>query len=297
MSSSDLHRIRLALPKGRMQEGVVRLLGDANIRVRSGAREYRPSISLEGYDVKLLKPQNIIEMLHHGSHHVGFAGSDWVAELNANVVELMDTELDPVRIVAAAPFALVEEKNGALAMKQPPGRPLVVTSEYERLTRGWIASAGITAEFVRSYGATEAFPPEDADCIVDNTATGQTLQANGLQIVAEVMKSSTRLYASVKAMAEPGRKKQIDDLVMLLQSVLEGRRRAMLEMNVSKANLEALVRELPCMREPTISPLHSGGGYAVKVAVLRTEISKLVPRVKELGGTDIVVTSPSQIVP
>ena len=30
------------------------------------------------------------------------------------------------------------------------------------------------ASFVRSYGATEVFPPEDADVIVDNTATGST---------------------------------------------------------------------------------------------------------------------------
>ena len=56
----------------------------------------------------------------------------------------------------------------------------MVATEYERLTRAWIARRGLDATLVRSYGATEVFPPEDADCIVDNTATGATLQANGL---------------------------------------------------------------------------------------------------------------------
>ena len=54
---------------------------------------------------------------------------------------------------------------------------------------------------VRSYGATEVFPPEDADVIVDCSATGATLRANGLAIVDTLMRSSTRLYASPAAWA------------------------------------------------------------------------------------------------
>src|SRR5205814_956042 len=82
-------------------------------------------------------------------------------------------------------------------------RAIVVASEYERLARRWIAARGLSAEFVRSYGATEVFPPEDADVIVDNTATGATLEANGLAVVDEVMRSSTRLYANPVALADP----------------------------------------------------------------------------------------------
>ena len=39
------------------------------------------------------------------------------------------------------------------------------------------------------------FPPEEADVIVDITATGETLAANGLVVVEELLSSSTRLYA------------------------------------------------------------------------------------------------------
>ena len=56
-------RLRLALPKGRMQAGVLRLLADAGIAVHAPERGYRPTISLPGVDTKILKPQNIIEML------------------------------------------------------------------------------------------------------------------------------------------------------------------------------------------------------------------------------------------
>src|SRR5882762_9526455 len=150
--------LRLGLPKGRMEQAVLTLLGDAGIRIRPGARGYRPDVSLPDTEAKILKPQNIVEM--------------------------RDTGLDPVQVVAAAPKALLVD--GRL-----PARHLVVASEYERLAQRWIAERGLSAECVRSYGATEVFPPEDADVIVDNTATGATLEANGLVVVDEVMHSST----------------------------------------------------------------------------------------------------------
>jgi len=173
----------------------------------------------------------------------------------------------------------------------------VVASEYQRLAQDWIAKAGISARFVRSYGATEVFPPEDADCIIDNTATGATLVANGLEIVGDVMRSSTRLYANPHALENREKRDAIDRLVMLLRSVLEARRRVMLEVNVSPQDLERLVAILPCMREPTVSPLHASRGYAVKAAVPREDLPKLIPTIKANGGTDIVVSSLGQIVP
>lgn len=282
--------IRLGLPKGRMKDGVFRLLGDAGVSLRETARSYRPRISIDDFEVKVLKPHNIVKMLHVGRRDLGFAGADWVAELGADLVEVLDTGMDPVRLVAAAPADFLV--NGAL-----PDRELVVASEYERLTRTWIEKKGLRATFVLSHGATEVFPPEDADCIVDNTATGSTLRQNNLDIVDEVMRSSTRLYASRAAMDDPSRRDRIEDLRMILASVLEARRRVMLEANISSEKLPALVDMLPCMREPTVARLHGDAGYAVKVAVPRSDLPTLIPAIKACGGTDIVVTRLAQIVP
>jgi ATP phosphoribosyltransferase len=281
---------RLGLPKGRMENSVLTLLADAGIRVRPSARGYRPDISLPGAEAKLLKPQNIVEMLALGSRDVGFAGADWVAELQVDVVELLDTGLDPVQLVVAAPAALLD--NGRL-----PARRLVIASEYERLTRRWIDAREVCAEFVRSYGATEVFPPEDADVIVDNTATGATLEANGLTIVDVLMRSSTRLYANRAAFEDPARRRAIDDLVLLINSVLEARRRVMLEVNASAACLDAVVAVLPSMRQATVARLFGNGGYAVKAAVPRDLLPQVIPAVKAAGGTDVVVSTLSQIVP
>lgn len=301
VAPSGAGTLHVAIPKGRMYDGIVALLAEAGIRLSASARGYRPTLSLPGVEAKILKPQNIIEMLDVGSRDVGFAGADWVAELNADVVEVLDTGLDRVRVVAAAPRQILE--GGAL-----PRRPLVVASEMERLTRQWIASRNLDAAFVRSYGATEVFPPEDADCIVDIAASGATLVANGLEIVDELLTSSTRMYASRAAMADPSKRGAIDDLALLISSVLEARKRVMLEVNVPADRLDAVVAILPCMRQPTISPLHGGGAgkgagcvepraFAVKAAVPREKLPKLIPAIKQAGGTDLVISPIAQVVP
>jgi ATP phosphoribosyltransferase len=288
MIQKDSKMLKLAIPKGRMMDGAVQLLAEAGVGLRSTVRGYRPKVSLPNYEAKVLKPQNIVEMLWVGSRDVGFTGADWVAELGADVVELLDTGLDQVNLVAAAPDDLLV--NGQL-----PGGKLVVASEFERLTQEWIKGDGLDATFVRSYGATEVFPPEDADLIVDLAATGDTLRANKLSVVATLMTSSTRLYASPAAMADPVKREEIERLTMLLRSVLDARLRVMLEVNVPADRLESVVEVLPCMREPTMSPLHGGAGFAVKAAVPRDDLPRVIPEIKRRGGTDIVVTNLSQI--
>ncbi len=282
--------VHLALPKGRMEEAVRRLLEDAGIRLTFDRRGYRPSISLDGFETKILKPQNIVEMLHGGSRDLGFAGADWVAEKGVELVELLDTGLDPVRIVAAAAPEFLEGGR-------PRSGPFLVATEYERLTRRWLAAKRYEGRVVRSYGATEVFPPEDADCVVDNTATGATLKANGLVIFDEVMRSSTRLYACHRSLENPDKRARIEHFVLLARSVLDARKRVMVEVNVSPERLEDVVSVLPCMREPTIAPLHHEAGFAVKAAVPRADLPALIRAVKERGGTDIVVFEIAQIVP
>ena len=110
------------------------------------------------------------------------------------------------------------------------------------------------------------------------------------------MRSSTRLYASRRAMDDPGKRAWIDGFTMIIRSVLDARNRVMLEVNVTGDLLEQVVEILPCMKTPTVAQLHDGRGYAVKVAVPRDVLPTLIPKISQRGGTDIVVSPVSQIV-
>ncbi|MDB4778296.1 ATP phosphoribosyltransferase [bacterium] len=285
----DPGTVRLALPKGRMFDHVVELLKEAGISISQSARGYRPHISLPNFSAKILKPRNVISMLVAGARDVGFAGADWIVETEADLVELLDTGMNPVRLVVAAPVSILE--NDKL-----PNRPLVVASEYPKLAAKWIADNQLEATVLTTFGATEVFPPEDADCIIDNTATGSTLRANGLKTIDEVLTSSTRLYASRSAMANPQIKEELSNLVMFLTAVLKARSRIMMDLNVSEENLQAVIGCLPSMREPTVSPLSNTGWLAVRSALPRVQLNEVIPKLKAAGACDIVTTAAEQII-
>ena len=286
----DPNLIRIALPKGRMYDEIVALLKGAGISIGNSARGYRPAISLSNFDAKILKPRNVISMLVAGARDVGFAGADWLDEMGVELHEIIDTRLNPVQLVVAAPVELLED--GEL-----PKRHLVIASEYPNMAQRWIESRGIDAEVLTTYGATEVFPPEDADLIIDNTATGSTLRANGLQIIDVIMKSSTRLYASKEAMQNPEIKTQLEDLGLLLDAVLRARGRVMMDLNVASDKLEAVLAVLPSMRQPTISSLSTDGWHSVRSAVERSNLADVIPKLKAAGACDIVTTSAEQLIP
>jgi len=270
-----------------MQNGVESLLADAGLRVRPTSRGYRPAIEgIQGVAAKLMKPPAIVSMLSDGSRDLGFAGADWVRESGAELVEILDTGLDPVRIVTAAPDGFDLEKADVVR----------VASEMPNIAAEWALGRGLRIVPVRSWGTTEVLPPEDADVVVDVVQTGATLEANGLRIVDVVMESSTRLYASRAAAEDPDRRRLIDRVSSLIESVLEARRRLLVELNVDDDRIDAVLEVLPCMRRPTVSPL-AGGGFAVRAAVPRSDVATLVLELKEAGGTDLVISEPRQVIP
>jgi ATP phosphoribosyltransferase len=227
-----------------------------------------------------MKPQNVGELLELGSHDAGFTGIDWIKESGADVEEIIDLGFDRVKIVAAVPQSL---DSDALRSKR-----LVVATEYVNLAQRWLDAKGYQYRILRTYGATEVFPPDDADMIIDNTSSGQTLRDNGLRIIDTILESSTRFVAGHAALANAEKRDRIEELAMLFRAALDGRDRVMLEMNVPEDCFDEVISGLPAMRSPTISPLFGEGGFAVKIAVKREEVPSIIPRLKRLGVLDIV---------
>ena len=275
-----MEKLKILLPKGRIYEHVIGLFSGAGISIALPELAYRPIVNQDDLEAKVMKPQNIGKLLELGAHDMGFTGRDWIMETHADVEEILDTGFDKVRIVAAVPNSIDDT--------QLASRRVIVATEYEHIANEWLKSRGMNSEVIRTYGATEVFPPDDADMIIDNTATGRTLVENGLRIVAEIMSSSTCMFASKKAMQNPEKKKKILELKSIFESVIDARDRVMLEMNVPKESFDALVNGLPSMRSPTVSPLYGDKGFAVKIAVKKSEVPNLLPRLKSLGATDIL---------
>ncbi len=282
--------LKVAIPKGRISGKVQELLADAGVLLSGADRNYRPTSNATDMSFKLLKSQNIPKLIEWGKHDCGFAGLDWVHEHQADVETALPLGFDPVRIVACIP-----EGRDWQTVKRGP---LLAVSEYENLCRGFMARNGIEAyQFLRSYGATEVFPPEDADLIIDNTSTGTTIKANQLVIVEEIMKSSTYFLINKRSMDDPWKRERLEQVLMLFRGILDARERVLLEMNCAgEAQLEELNQLLPCMKAPTVSRLYRGEGFALKAAVLKKAVKDLIPQLKAAGATDILETDMRKVI-
>jgi ATP phosphoribosyltransferase len=275
--------LRILIPKGRIYDNVADLFRDAGFPIRLSDRTYRPDLGADWLDAKVMKPQNVGQLLELGSHDAGFTGIDWIKETGADVELLLDLGFDRVSIVAAIPSGTARE---TLVSKK-----IVAATEYVTLAENYLKQNNYNYKIVRTYGATEVFPPDDADMIVDNTASGQTLRDNGLVVIDTLLESSTWFAASKEALRSAEKREQIERLAMLFRAVLDGRDKVMLEMNVAESRYRELVGGLPAMRSPTVAPLYNRGGengYAVKIAVKKCEVPDLIPRLKKAGASDIV---------
>ncbi len=281
-----MDKLKILLAKGRIYESVYELLSDVGISINLPDRTYFPTTNQEDLAFQVVKPQITSALLAANKADVGFSGKDWVYEngVEDQVVEIMDLGFDGVRIVAAVPESVDYEE---LLKKK-----VTIATEYQNLTKKYIEDKKIDGTVFRTWGTSEGFVREsedsEAQILIDNTSTGSSLKANRLKIVDTLMTSSTRMYASKAAMDNPEKKQKIMELKMLFEAVLDARDKVMLEMNVSNDKFDSLVKGIPAMRSPTVSPLFGNNGYAVKIAVKKSEVPVLLPKLKELGATDIL---------
>lgn len=281
-----MEKLRVLLAKGRIYESVYELLSDVGISLKLAERTYFPSTNQDDLAFQVVKPQIASALLASNKADVGFSGKDWVYEngVQDEVEEIMDLGFDPVRIVAAVPNTVDFD---ALIKK-----PVTIATEYQTLSKKWVEEKKIDGKIFRTWGTSEGFVQDNEDSLaqilIDNTSTGSSLRANNLKIVDTLMTSSTRMYASKEALKDPEKKQKIMELKMLFESVLNARGRVMLEMNVAKDKFDGLIKALPSMKSPTVSPLFGDDGYAVKIAVKKSEVPTLLPKLQALGATDIL---------
>ena len=281
-----MEKLKILLAKGRIYESVYELLNDVGISIHLPDRQYFPTTNQKDLAFQVVKPQITSFLLANNKADVGFSGKDWVYEngVENEVVEIMDLGFDPVRIVAAIPEARDFDK--ILKGK------VTIATEYQNLSKKWVDSKKVDGTIFRTWGTSEGFVQDDDDSIaqilIDNTSTGSSLKANRLKIVDTLMESSTRMYASKQAMENPEKKQKIMELKMLFETVLNARDRVMLEMNCASKDFDNLIKGIPSMKSPTVSQLFGGDGYAVKIAVKKSEVPTLLPKLQSLGATDIV---------
>lgn len=286
----------IAIPKGSLEEQTILLFKQADLEIKKIDREYNPIIKDPRINkVKILRPQEIPKYVEEGYFDIGISGKDWVMESESDVVDVADMFYSKqgegtVKIVVAVP--ILQDIKSAKDIN--PGSK--VSTEYPKLTKKFFDNLGIPVDIRYSYGATEAKVPELVDVVVDLTETGSTLRKNGLKIVDTILESNTKIIANKKSWEDPIKRKEIEEIKILLLAVLEARGKVYIIMNVHEDRLDDIVNILPAMKRPTIAKLYKSDCYAVETVVSKDDINILIPKLKSLGAEDILEIDITKIV-
>jgi ATP phosphoribosyltransferase len=278
--------LKLGLPKGSLQNATFDLMRRAGYVVRVAERSYYPTIDDPDISCMLVRAQEMARYVEDGALDCGLTGHDWVVENEASVHAVCSLvyakqSFGTVRWVLAVP-----EASDIHSVADLEGKTLA--TELVGVTKRWLAANGVKAKVEFSWGATEAKLPQLADAIVEVTETGSSLRANKLRIVETVLESSTQFIANRDAWQDPVKRGQIEDMVMLLQAAIAALDKVGLMLNVKAEDLDAVLKVLPALRNPTISHLSDGGWLAVNTILEENVVRHIIPRLKEAGAEGIV---------
>ncbi|MBI3318762.1 MAG: ATP phosphoribosyltransferase [Candidatus Omnitrophica bacterium] len=288
-------RLKIGLPKGSLQEATLHLFKQAGFHLTVTERSYFPTIDDEELEILLLRAQEISRYVEAGALDGGITGNDWIMENGSDVVKVADLSyskqgFEPVRWVLAVP---VDSK--VMRPKDLEGKRLA--TELVNLTKAYLKSHRVNATVEFSWGATEAkVSTELVDAIVELTETGASLRANKLRIVDTICSSTTQLVAHKASWRDPWKRKKLESIATLLKGAIAARSKVGLKLNVSKKNLKGVLAILPAIKKPTVSPLSTGGWFAIETVLDEKVVRNIIPELKKAGGEGLIEYSLSKII-
>ena len=211
--------ITLALAKGRIFEETVPLLEHAGIRPSEDPEASRKLIvgtNRAGLRLILVRAADVPTYVQYGAADLGVAGLDLLAEHGgAGLYQPLDLGIAKCRLCVAVP----EGFDYAAAVKQ--GARLRVATKYIGTAREHFAAKGVHVDLIHLYGSMELAPLVGlADAIVDLVDTGNTLRANKLKVVEEIMPISSRLIVNPASLKL--KRTEVAPLIELLRKASHG---------------------------------------------------------------------------
>lgn len=191
--------VTIALSKGRILDESLPLLARAGIVPLEDPETSRKLIVATGHrDVALviLRAQDVPTYVQHGAADLGVAGKDVLLEHGGEgIYQPLDLRIGACRLVVAT------KRGFDWAGSVQRGARIRVASKYVNTAREHFAAKGMHVDLIKLYGSMELAPLVGlADAIVDLVSTGNTLRANDLVAVEEILPVTSRLIVNPAAL-------------------------------------------------------------------------------------------------
>ncbi|MDD3725975.1 MAG: ATP phosphoribosyltransferase [Candidatus Ratteibacteria bacterium] len=281
-----MNKLKVALPKGSLQESTITLFQRAGFQIYIGTRTYYFTTDDPEIEGVFLRAQEIPKYVEMGAFDAGISGNDWITENRVKVIDVCELKYSkqgfrPVKIVLAVP-----QNSKIKGPEDLQGK--VIATELVNLTGDYLKKHKVKADVEFSYGATEIKAGTLADAIVDITETGSTLLSHNLKIIDVLMESAPKLIANKNSWKEKWKREKMENLALLLKGALEAEGKVGLKMNVEVKKLEGILKILPAMKKPTVSPLTDKKWVAIETVIDKKTAKLIIPELKRRGAQGIV---------
>ncbi|MFC1987133.1 ATP phosphoribosyltransferase [Chloroflexota bacterium] len=226
--------IRLALPDGHQQKPTIELLNKAGIQVDdypSATGNRRPTTSLPEVMIKVIRPQDMPLQVANGNFDLAITGKDWLMEHlyqfpSSPVTNLLDLKFGRVRIVAVIIKDLpVADIYSLKQFYDKQSGSIRVASEYINIADKYARDNHLGVyRVIPTWGASEAFLPEDADLLIENTETGRTIAQHNLKIIDTLFESTACLIGNKDSAAHSTKSERIKSITETLRAAVEDER-------------------------------------------------------------------------
>ena len=209
-----MHRLQIALTKGRLQDKSVELFEKSGIDcapIRDPGRRLIHPLPDYPMDAVLAKAPDVITYVEHGVCDLGIVGKDTILEKGHSFYEVLDLGFGRCKFALAAPKGTDLYSGYHTRM---------IASKYPNVTRAFFDKKGMDVNIIKIEGSVELAPIVGlADAIVDIVETGATLKANGLEVIEDVAPISARLIVNTASMKLY--QKEINEFLERLEKELE----------------------------------------------------------------------------
>lgn len=209
--------LTIALPKGRIQQDTMKLLGSIGITCPEMDGESRKLIyELPEKMMRFLvvRATDVPTYVENGAADMGVVGKDVLAEQGKNLYEPLDLKIGYCRMVVAEPEELKKRDNPS------EWTHVKIATKYPNITEDYFSKKGVQVDLIKLYGSIELAPLVGlSERIVDLVSSGETLRQNGLVEVEQIMEVTSRLIvnrASLKTRYE-----RINELINSLKNELD----------------------------------------------------------------------------
>jgi ATP phosphoribosyltransferase len=219
--SAGEHAVSLALPDGHQQRYAVDFLSRVGLHMEGynkGMAGSRLRIDSGWAMVKVVRPQDMPLQVANGNFDLAITGRDWLRDClyrfpSCPLTELLDLGFGRVRIVAVVSKDLPVSSTDELR-KMRRRSALRVASEYINIADKYANDNHLApCKLIPTWGASEAFVPEDADVLIENTETGSTISRHNLKIIDTLFESTACLIGNTDSLKKADKRKDIARLV------------------------------------------------------------------------------------